>query len=161
MYIRCSASHSMQLIISAFMHQSILPVPSPPGYCGALAHLVSPGGGEFANFALPGGRAFDNAAQFPSFLSEYYYTEVLLEKKHIGSSVKDTNKLKRAVKACSRFYASISSLLIKPESHSDIGDIDVNQRFWGIGLFQKKSTPPRRKAQFFDSPPSTWISKTA
>ena len=31
MYIRCSASHPMQLIISAFMHKSIPPVPSPPG----------------------------------------------------------------------------------------------------------------------------------
>ena len=33
------------------------------------------------------------------------------------------------VKACSRFYACISSLLIKPELHSEIGAIDVNQRF--------------------------------
>ena len=47
----------------------------------------------------------------------------------IGSSVKDRNKLKRVVKACSRFYACISSLLIKPELHSEIGAIDVNQRF--------------------------------
>ena len=42
------------------MHQSIPPAPStppplpPPGYCGAFAHLVSPGVGAFANFALPG-----------------------------------------------------------------------------------------------------------
>ena len=53
---------------------------------------------------------------------------VLLEKKQIGSSVKDRNKLKRVVKACSRFYACISSLLIKPELHSEIGAIDVKQR---------------------------------
>ena len=38
---------------------------------------------------------------------------VLLEKKQIGSSFKDMNKLKRVVKACSRFYACNSSLLIK------------------------------------------------
>ena len=56
--------------------------------------------------------------------------KVLLEKTQIGcSSVKDRNKLKRVVKACSRFYACISSLLIKPELHSEIGAIDVNQRF--------------------------------
>ena len=43
------------------MHQSNPPAPSsPPGYCGAFAHLVSPGGGAFAYFALPGGRAFAN-----------------------------------------------------------------------------------------------------
>ena len=29
-------------------------------------------------------------------------------------------------------YACISSLLIKPELHSEIGAIDVNQRFGGI-----------------------------
>ena len=45
------------------------------------------------------------------------------------SSVKDRDKLKRFVKACSRFYTCISSLLIKPELHCEIGDIDVNQRF--------------------------------
>ena len=55
--------------------------------------------------------------------------KVLLEKKQISSSVKDRNKLKRVVKACSRFYACISSLLIKPELHSELGAIDVNQRF--------------------------------
>ena len=55
--------------------------------------------------------------------------KVLQEKKQIGSSIKDRNKLKRVVKACSRFYACVSSLLIKPELHSEIGAIDVNQRF--------------------------------
>ena len=42
------------------MHQSILAVSSapPPGYCGAFTCLVSPRGGAFANFVLPGGRAF-------------------------------------------------------------------------------------------------------
>ena len=34
----------------------------------------------------------------------------------------------RVIKACSRFYAWISSLLIKPKLHSEIGAIDVNQR---------------------------------
>ena len=57
--------------------------------------------------------------------------KVLLEKKQIGSSIKDKNKLKRLVKACSRFYACVSSLLITPELHSEIGAIDVNQRFFG------------------------------
>ena len=30
------------------------PPSHPPGYCGAFARLFSPGGGAFANFALPG-----------------------------------------------------------------------------------------------------------
>ena len=51
-------------------------------------------------------------------------------KKQIGSSVKNRNKLKRVVKVCSRFYAYISSLLIKPKLlHGKFIAIDVNQRF--------------------------------
>ena len=41
--------------------------------------------------------------------------------KQIGSFFKDWKKLKSFVKACPRFYACISSLLIKPEFHSEIG----------------------------------------
>ena len=37
--------------------------------------------------------------------------------------------LKRVVKACYWFYPCVSLLLIKPELHSEIGAIDVNQRF--------------------------------
>ena len=72
-------------------------------------------------------RAFDtHAVSYQNITTQ----KVLLEKKQIGSSVKDRNKLKRVVKACSGFYACISSLLIKPKLlHSEIGAIDVNQRF--------------------------------
>ena len=56
--------------------------PSPnPGLMRAFVHLVSPGGGAFANFALPVGRAFANPGATPSFrhargfLSKYNYTE--------------------------------------------------------------------------------------
>jgi len=39
----------------------------PPllGNCGAIAHLVSPGGGALANLAWPGGRAVDYAGYYP------------------------------------------------------------------------------------------------
>ena len=107
------------------MHQSIPPAPSPsfpPGYCGAFARLVSPGGGAFANFSLPGGGAFFNTGAIPKLLNTHAVSyqnittqRVLLEKKQIGSSVKDRNKLKTVVKAFSPFYACISSLLIKPK----------------------------------------------
>ena len=106
------------------MHQSIPastsnPPPPPPGFCGAFARLVSPGGGTFANFALPGGRAFANPRAIPELLTRTRFP------------IKNRNKLQRVVKACSRFYLDvcISSLLIKPELHSEIGAIDVNQRF--------------------------------
>ena len=42
------------------MHQSIPAAPSPLGYCGVFARPVSPGGGAFANFALPRRQAFAN-----------------------------------------------------------------------------------------------------
>ena len=111
----------------------------PPGYCGAFARLVSPGGGAFANFALPGGRAFANPGAIPEVLTRtrfpiriwlhrrFYWKKSRLA--HLSRTLKDRNKLKRVVKACSRFYACVSSLLIKPELHSEIGAIDVNQRF--------------------------------
>ena len=53
------------------MHQSIPPAPNPPppGNCGAFARLVSPGGGVFANFALPGRRAFANPRAIPELLT--------------------------------------------------------------------------------------------
>ena len=121
------------------MNRSIPPAPRPPpppGYCGAFTRLVSPGGGAFCKFCTvrgPGTR--QPRGHFPGFhthaVSHQNITtqKVLLKKKQIGSFVKDRNKLKRVVKACSRFYARVSSLHIKPELHSEIGAIDVNQRF--------------------------------
>ena len=77
------------------------PPPHPsPGYCGAFARLVSPGGGAFANFSLPAGGAFFNPGAIPKLLNTHAVSyqnittqKVLLEKKQIGSSVKDRNKL--------------------------------------------------------------------
>ena len=64
------------------------------------------------------------------FLSEYNYTEDFTGK--TGSSVKDRKKLKRFIKACFRFYACISSLLIKPELHSEIGSYRRKSKFFGL-----------------------------
>ena len=44
------------------------PSPPPPGYCEAFARLVSPRGGAFANFVLPGGRTFTNPGAIPELL---------------------------------------------------------------------------------------------
>ena len=65
------------------------PPPPPPGYCGAFAHLVSPGGGAFANFALPGAPGICQPRGYSQggFLSEYNYKEEFTGKnKLIGSS---------------------------------------------------------------------------
>ena len=121
------------------MNQSIPPAPSPsPGLRRGIYHLVSPGGWGICKFCTARGsgicqpqghsRAFDTHAA--SFQNKTTQKVLPKKKKQIGSSVKDRNKLKRVVKACSRFYACISSLLIKPKLlHSEIGAIDVNQRF--------------------------------
>ena len=56
---------------SLVIHQSIPAAPSPPpptSSCEAFARLVSPEGGAFANFALPGARAFANPAGIPKLL---------------------------------------------------------------------------------------------
>ena len=122
----------------SLMHQSILPAPNLPGLLrGIWPPCRSRGWGicKFFTARGPGicqarghSRAFKHAR---GFLSECNYTEGFTgKKKEIGSSVKDGNKLKRVVKVCSRFYACISSLLIKPKLlHSEIGAINVNQRF--------------------------------
>ena len=59
--------------VTLFMYQSIPAAPSSPpptpGYCGAFAYLVSPGGGTFENFALLRGRAFANPVAIPKLLT--------------------------------------------------------------------------------------------
>ena len=124
------------------MHQSIPPAPSQtpppppsPGYCRAFPRLV-------------GGRAFANHGAIPELLTRtqipiriFNYTEGFTGKKQTGSFVKDRNILKRVVKACSRFYACISSLLIKPTIHTYNG----GQKCWDLSSDITKtsdSSPP-------------------
>ena len=117
------------------IHQSIPPAPRPPRATAGHLHALSvPGVGHLQILHCPGAghsptpghsRGFHtHAVSYQNITTQ----KVLLEKKQIGSSIKDRNKLKRVVKACSRFYACVS-LLIKPELHSEIGAIDVNERF--------------------------------
>ena len=120
---------SISTVILKLVHQTIPAAPSPPpppGYCRAFARLVSPGGGAFANLALPWGRAFANPGANPELLTCTRFPITIKlhrgfywKNKQIGSFVKDGKKLKRFVKACSRFYACTSSWLIKPELHSE------------------------------------------
>ena len=124
---------SKRLCISQF---HLRPAPSRELLLGICPHCQSRGWGicKFCTAREPGicqprghSRAFyRNVVSYQDITTQ----KVLLEKKkQIGSSVEDRNKLKRVIKACSRFYARISLLLIKPELLSEIGAIDVNQRF--------------------------------
>ena len=120
------------------IHQSIPPAPRPPRATAGHLHALSVPGWGICKFCTAQGsgirqprghsRGFNaHAVSYQNITTQ----KVLLEKKQIGSSIKDRNKLKRVVKACSRFYACVS-LLIKPELHSEIGAIDVNERFLAI-----------------------------
>ena len=120
------------------MHQSIPAALPPPPFpfratAGHLPALSVPGVGHLQILHCPGdgllptrghSRAFDRHTVSYQNIT---WQKVLLEKKQISSSVKDRNKLKRVVKAFSRFYACISSLL---HYIAQTGAIDVNQRFW-------------------------------
>ena len=124
--------HSRSSCISQFQLR-----PAPQGTAVHLPALSVLGVGAFANFALPRGRAFANPGakselwtrtQFPIRIIIITTQKVLLEKRQIGSPVKDRNKLKRVVQACSRFYEYVSSLLYQPRiTWRKTGAIDVNQ----------------------------------
>ena len=86
---------------------------------GHLQILHCPGAGHSPT--LGHSRGFDTHAV--SYQNMTTHKVLLEKKKQVGSSIEDRNKLKRVVKACSRFYARVFSLLIKPELHSQIGAI--------------------------------------
>ena len=121
------------------MRQSIPAAPSPPppptaprataGHCppcqsqgwGICKFCAARGPGICQPQGQP--RKFDtHAVSYQNITTR----KILLEPSdwkynQIGSSVKDRKQLKRFVKACPRFYVCISSLLIKPELHNEIG----------------------------------------
>ena len=111
----------------------------PLGYCGELPALSFPRGRTLANFRCPGIGHLPTPGPPPSFwhvrgfLSEYNYTEDFTGKISILAHLSRTEKkLRRVVKACSRFYACISSLLIKPELLSEIGSYGHKSTFFWL-----------------------------
>ena len=121
--------------VKQVMHQSIPAAPSHrptppfpvPGLLQCICQPHQSWGGAFANFVLPRGLAFANRGAIPELLTctqfsirIYLHRGFYWERKQIWSSVKDRKKLKRVVNACAWFYACISSLLIKPELHSEM-----------------------------------------
>ena len=124
--------NSDQLLLMLFSYASVNstcaqpPAPCPRATAGHLPAMSVPGVGHLQILHCPGpgicqprghSQAFDTHAV--SYQNTTYTESFTGKKKQIGSSVKDRNKLKRVVKACSRFYACISSSLIKPELHSE------------------------------------------
>ena len=126
-----------------FMHQSI-PAATRGAPLRLLRRIFPPcqhRGGAFANFVLPGDRAFANPGTNPEVLTcKRFPIRILLhrgfhwERKRIGSSVKDRKKLKKVVKACSWFYVCISSLLIKPELQGEIGSYRCKSTCFGYWI---------------------------
>ena len=128
----------------SFMHRSIPAAPSPsspppPGLLRGVCPPCQSRGWGICKFCAARGpgicqprghsRGFDtHAVSYQNIATQ----KVSLEKKQIGSSVKDRNKSKRVVKACSRFYARISSLLIKQEFiHSENRSYRRESTFFG------------------------------
>ena len=130
------------IFLSTLMHQSIPAAPSPPRLLRGVCPPCHSQGWGISKFSLPGDQAFANRGAIPpsfwharGFLCEYNYTEDFTGKTSILSYVKHRKKLKRVVKACSRFYACISSLLIKQEFIPRKPEpVDVNQRFFGYWI---------------------------
>ena len=111
--------------IHNIMHQSIPAVPRSPGLLRGICLPRQSRGWGICKFFTARRPSIFNPGAIPKLLNTHAVSyqnittqRVLLEKKQIGSSVKDRNKLKTVVKAFSRFHACISSLLIKPELHS-------------------------------------------
>ena len=124
--------HPVNQYINLFYITNYILPPPPPGLLRGICTPCQSLGWGICKFCRTIRQPRDHSRGFDTHAVSYQNIttqKVLLEKKQIGSSIKDRNKLKRVVKACSRFYACVSSLLIKPELHSEIGAIDVNQRF--------------------------------
>ena len=79
----------------ASVNSSCAQPPPPPGYCGALAHLFSPGVGHLQISRCSGAGHLTTPGLFPALdthaVSCQHITtqRILLEKTQIGSSVKD------------------------------------------------------------------------
>ena len=123
--------------------------PSPRATAGHLPVLSVPGVGHLQILCCPGAGHLPTPGPFLSFwhargiLSENNYTEDFTRKESRLARLSRTGKLKRFVKACSWFYACISSLLIEPELHSEIGSYRSESTFFGywikflLRLFEK------------------------
>ena len=108
------------------------PPPPPRGTTAGHLPLINPRSGALGNFVLPGGRAFAKPSTIPEFLTRTVYysnitTQMILLEKQADWLICQGDE--RVVKACSQYYACMSSLLIKPELHSEVGG------YWPESIF--------------------------
>ena len=127
--VKASSSVRNNASVNSSCAHSSPPPPTTMGYCGAFARLVSPGEGhlQFLRCSGPGicqprgqPRTFDRHAVSYQNIPTH---RILIEKQADWLMCQGEGKI---VKACSRFDACISSLLIKPELHSKIGSYRRN-----------------------------------
>ena len=117
-------------MVSSFPHASVNSTcAQPPPLPGLLRGICLPWqsrgwGIKLQILRCPWARALHlltpNSWHARSFLSDYNYTEDFTVKTSRLAHLSRTGKIEEFVKACSCFYACISSLLIKPEWHSEI-----------------------------------------
>ena len=94
------------------------PPSPPPGYCGAFSRLVSPGGGAFANCALPGGRSCQHQASDTHAVSCQNITtqRILLEKQADWLICQRLEKIEEACKGmfsilCKHFFIAYQATI--------------------------------------------------
>ena len=117
--------------INVPVNSSCTHLPPPPRSRATAGHLLAfavPGVGHLQILRCPGTGHLPTPGLFPSvwhargFLSKYHYREDITEKKKKGH---------RAVTACSRFYACVSSLLFKIELHRETRELSTwTNVFW-------------------------------
>ena len=130
----CLENWDFQLCISQFQL-----CPAPPGLLrGTCPPCQSRGWGKFCAAQGPGicqprGRSWAFVSHAVSY-QKITTQRILLGKKADWLICQGQEKLKRFVKACSWFYACISSLLIEPELHSEIGSYRRESTFFGYWI---------------------------
>ena len=129
------------------MHQSIPAAPScaqpppPPGLLRGICRLFQSRGWGICKFCAARGpgicqprghsRAFvTHAVSYQNITTQI----ILLGKKADSVICRGQEKIEEVVQACSWFYACISSLLIKPELHGEIGSYRRESTFFGYWI---------------------------
>ena len=123
------------------MHKSIPAAPSPPPPPPPPRATCQSRGWGICKFCAARGpdicqsRGHSQAFDTHAVSSKNIATQrILLGKKADWLICQGQEKFKRIVKACSWFYACISSLLIKPELHSEFGSYRRESTFFGYWI---------------------------
>ena len=112
------------------------PSPPPPATLEHLPTLSVLGVGHLQILRAAQGPGIGQPQTFDThcFLSAYNYTVDFTGKTSRLAHLLRTKKLKRVGNVCARFYACISSLLIKPELHSEMGIYWQESTFFGYWI---------------------------